>query len=49
MFIQPHGQKLASEAYRLKSDAVIGIHVEFINGANELRVVVYGTAVRYKP
>ena len=41
--------KLASEAYRLKSDAVIGIHVEFINGANEMRIVVYGTAVKYKP
>ena len=38
-----------SEAYRLKSDAVIGIHVEFISGTNELRIVVYGTAVKYKP
>ena len=41
--------KLASEAYRLKSDAVIGLHVEFINGTNEMRIVIYGTAVKYKP
>lgn len=39
---------LSSEAYKLKSDAVIGIHVEFINCQDAMRIVVYGTAVKYK-
>jgi len=39
---------LAAEAYKLKADAVVGIHVEFINGADNLRIMIYGTAVKYK-
>ncbi|MGD0712109.1 MAG: hypothetical protein ABR968_13130 [Bacteroidales bacterium] len=41
--------KLANEAYRLKSDVVIGLHVGFINGTNELKIVLYSTTVKYKP
>jgi uncharacterized protein YbjQ (UPF0145 family) len=39
---------LSTEAYKLKSDAVVGIHVEFINCSDNMRIVVYGTAVKYK-
>ena len=39
---------LAAEAYKLKANAVVGIHVEFVNSTDNLRIVVYGTAVKYK-
>ena len=39
---------LATEANKLKANAVVGIHVEFINGSDNLRIVAYGTAVKYK-
>ncbi len=39
---------MSTEANKLKADAVVGIHVEFINSVDNLRIVVYGTAVKYK-
>ena len=39
---------LATEAYNLKVDAVVGIRVEFVTATDNLRIIVYGTAVKYK-
>ena len=50
-FLKVYGSawaNLATEANKLKADAVVGIHVEFINNTDNLSIVAYGTAVKYK-
>ena len=39
---------ISKEAYNNKADAVVGIHVEFITTTNNVIIIVYGTAVKYK-